>query len=290
MLNNSSQHETTPRGTVGFEAQSAKRKLMETSPENSATVGNMQTTELIKLMNETMSKLLDSKLENLPTKSDLVEVRNTIEGVQNEVQRLTAENDELRSEVKFLKESKEADNRRMERLEEELGRKKLIIRGLPSQNALYNAAEKLFKAKMNIGTNLEIEYIRKLQQNENTMSIMVEMKSTKMVTEVLKHTKTLAGSSIFIERDLTGSRLEKKKIMLQLKKDLLVVNRDKRVGVRADRIIIDGKTMFWNEKKELICDGKQAKDVLLSIYGNVIQDIGMIEYDRILSKINSKNY
>lgn len=71
--------------------QKPKRKKNEFSPESlggSDEVGKMQTTDLISIM----SALLDEKLKNMPTKSDLLEVKENINEVREDVNRLTVEN------------------------------------------------------------------------------------------------------------------------------------------------------------------------------------------------------
>lgn len=289
MSNKSSNATSTPSGTVGQDVQNAKRKLIETSPDNAVVVGNMPTAQLMKLMQDAMSKLLDEKLENLPTKSDIIELNSNIDEIKNEVQRLSMENAEMKAEIKKLQEIKELDNRRIERLEEELNRKKLIIRGLDNQNHLYMAAKNLFKDVLKINSDLEIEMVKKLQNINGKMTILVELKSTKMVNEVLKNTKHLSGTTIFIERDLSGYRLENKKVMLQMKKELLKFDKNKKVGVRGHQIAIEGRIFYWNGKKELVCGQKTGRETLVTIYGDGIDNL-KLDYDTLLYNLKTKNF
>lgn len=77
--------------TVGIFMQTAKRKLIETNPnnkdgnadekdENIDEVGKISTAQLLCMM----STLLDDKMKNLPTKSDILEIKENINDVKAE--------------------------------------------------------------------------------------------------------------------------------------------------------------------------------------------------------------
>lgn len=275
--------------TVGLIEQKAKRKLMETSPENPVIVGNMPTMELMKMMQDSMSKLLDEKLENLPTKSDITDLKNNIEGVKDDIKRLKIENEELKAEVQKLREDKEEDKKRLQKLEDQLGRNKLIVRGLPYQKSLHGAVKKLFNGNLKMSIEPEIDFIKKVQETNEKMTVLVEFKSTKTVADVLRNTKMLAGTSIFIERDLSGVRLQRKKIMLLLKKELQKHNGEKRIGVRGEQLVLDGRSFYWNNKNELMSGQNNGMKILQSIIGNSIENIDL-SYEHFVEILSSKNY
>ena len=135
MQSNSAHNSQSPLRTMGEAVQNAKRKCEEISSEIGSQVGNMSTNDLL----SAMSALLDEKLKNLPTKNDFLEVKNSIDDIKNEVNRLTNENQALKDEVQHLMEVREIDNRRINQMEENMGRKKLIIRGQASQRLAYEA-------------------------------------------------------------------------------------------------------------------------------------------------------
>lgn len=272
---------------MGVDEQKAKRKLAETSPEI-ATVGNMSTAALMKLMNDTMSMLLDKKIANLPTKSDIMEIKNNIEGVKEEVTRLSEENKTMKAEIKLLKEINDANERKLERLDVQSRRKNIIVRGLPLKSSLYGAVKDFFRNKLKINMDVEIEYVKKLKQANDKMTVLIELKSGKMIADIFKNTKHLAGSTIFVERDLCGIRLERKKIMMQLKKEILQVDKSKKIGIRGDQLVVGGKIFFWTGNDELMCGQRKGKEVLAEEYGVVAQNI-LLDYNNLLSKYNSKN-
>lgn len=278
--------------TVGSVVQNSKRRLVEISPETAKTndiIGNIHTTELMALMTNSLSALLDEKMINLPTKDDLEGVKQHINEVKTEVYMLKVENRELKDEVIKLKESRDADQRRLRQIEEDLGKKKLIVRGLKCQTNIIAAVKKVLREKMELNKEIEIDHANKLFEKDGKMTVMVEMRSAGMVVEVLKRTKKLAGTSIFIDRNLSMERQQDKKIMLELRKSLLLYNKSQKVSVRGDKLVVDGNWFYWNNSKILMCGEKPAGEKLVNIYGEDSVNNLNIDYSQILLKINSKN-
>ena len=58
--------------------------------------------------------------------------------------------------------------------------------------------------------------------------------------------------------------------MLQLKNNIINISREKRVGVRGGKLIIEGKAFFWNSQANLVCDNSDGKEALRQIYGDAI--------------------
>uniref|UniRef100_A0A1I8PKZ3 Uncharacterized protein n=1 Tax=Stomoxys calcitrans TaxID=35570 RepID=A0A1I8PKZ3_STOCA len=279
----------TSSNTVGRVEQKVKRKLMETSPDNTAMVGNLSTAELMSMMQQSMSQLLDKKLENLPTKTDILDIKCSMEGVKEDIKRLTTENEVLKTEIKALREAKEEDSKRLQKLENQLGRTKLIIRGLPNQKGLYGAVNNLFRNNLKMNFEPEIENIKKMHETNDKMTVLVELKSARTVSEVFKCTKLLAGSSIFIERDLSGVRLQKKKVMLLMKKELQKLNRDKRIGVRGEQLVVEGRTFYWNAENRLMCGQSCGIEELTNMFGDGMKSLNM-NYNHLVGNLSSKNY
>ena len=120
------------------------------------------------------------------------------------------------------------------------------------------------------------------------MTVIVELKSARMVADIFKHTKNLAGSSIFIERDLNTERRGNKKLMLQLKKEIQNADRSKKIAVRGDKLVVEGRYFVWNTNNILMCEKREGKEVLQNIYGDTILNVSL-EYNTLLAKINTKN-
>lgn len=286
-------HRTPPTGCNTVDSESTnptqKRKLAETSPESIETdgnVGNMSISGLMSLMTSKMSAILDEKLKALPTKEDLLEVNESIGQVKTEMGRLSKENEFLKSEIKKLTDERLDDKKIMEWLENGVTNRRIIIKGLKSQRSVYEAARKFFRDIMKIDTVLEIEEVRKLNDISGQMTILVEMRSRSMVSEVLKYTKNLAGTPYYIERDLNKERQMKKKIMLSLKKDILTTNKTKRIRVVGDKLIIEGNQFIWNKDNILMCGRNSGAEILNNIYGDFSANIN---FDFLKTRIISKN-
>lgn len=269
----------------------SKRKCLEDSSEMVATgekVGDMAVKDLLELMQGSIAKTLDEKLKTLPTKEDFDKINTKIEDVSDKFNNLSAENEILKEKVKTLEEFKELTERRLIHLEDSVKRKNIIIRGIEAQQSVYKAVQKLFKDTMKIKPAVEIVTVKKIFEKENKMVVKVELRTEKMVSDVLKFTKNLRGTTIFIEIDLNCDRLQRKKIMLQLKNDILEVNKTKKILVRNDKIRVGDEWLRWDNKQVLVGDKESAETILTATYGEEASKID-ISYDSLLTKINTKN-
>lgn len=268
-----------------------KRKCPEDPLERGAVgekVGDMDVHDLLELMQGSIAKTIDEKLKSLPTKEDFDKINTKIEDVSDKFNNLSTENELLKEKIKTLEESKGLTERRLIHLEDTVKRKNIIIRGVEAQQSVYKAVQKLFKDTMKIKPAVEIVTAKKIFERDDKMVVKAELKTEKMVADVLKFTKNLSGTSIFIEIDLNGDRLQKKKIMLQLKNEILEVNKTKKILVRNDKIRVGNEWLRWDNKQILVGDKESAETILTATYGEEASKID-ISYDSLLTKINSKN-
>lgn len=267
-----------------------KRRFAERSPEFGITdnsVGKMSATDLMEMMHVSMSKLFDDKLQNLATKEDLKKVEVKVETFAIKVDEIVKENENLKLRVMALEENKNKDHKTIVRLEEHMKRRNIIIRGV-KKGPMYEEVDSIFRQKLKINSSLEVENIRKLHESDAKMTVIVEFKSERMVQEILKNTKNLKGTEISIELDLGSERLQDKKVMIQLKKDILFINKSLPVSVRNDKLKIGTKWFKWNNSKELMCGIQKGENVLKTLYGDVISCLDL-NYNNIFNKVNSKN-
>lgn len=276
-----------PSGTlnqlVNVPSNITKERETEEQQPNMCEVGQMKATDLMKMM----SSLLDQKIINLPTKADIDEVNKNIGQVKTEVEQLKMENTELKDEIKKLKESQQLYERRVDSIQDDLYKKKIIIKGLENQDFPQEVVINMLKEKLNIEDQIETDAVRKLFVNKGKMTVLVEMRTADMALEILKRSRNLAGSSIYIERDLPIQRRKSKKMMLVLRRSILTLCKDKKVQVRGDALFVDGKSFKWRNNI-LMCDDKNGKDELVNIYGSIINDL-CVDYNAILCKVRAKN-
>lgn len=267
-----------------------KRRLTETSPGGgleSVTVGEMSVNDLMVLMQGSIAKTIDEKLTTLPTKDDFEKITTKVEDVSEKLNSLTTENQMLKEKIRSLEEAKGMTDRRMIILEDSIKRKNIIIRGIESQQSVYKAVQNLFTQILKM-KSFDIVSTRKIFEKDNKMTVIAELKNEKMVADVLKNTKNLAGSNIFIEVDLNCDRLQHKKIMLQLKHEILKINKSKKVLVRNDKIKVGERWLHWDNKNMLIYNKESAEKILNEIYGEDGAKID-INYNSLLKKLISKN-
>lgn len=262
--------------------QVAKRKLLEVLPE--CLVGNMSLTDLMKAM----TKILDERLEKLLTKEDLDEIIFKINNMNEKVNELSIENQNLKEDIAKLKKERLEDHRHIMLLEEQIKSKNLIFKGVPTNKSAFKAVVSILKEKLKIKKRVEIANVKKVQESNKKMTVLVEMRSSYMVRYILRHAKNLSGSSIYIDRDLNCDQMQHKKLMLQLKKDILHINKSKKIKVLNNKLLIDGNWFMWNNKDELVCGEEKAEVVLKSIYGDSISNVN-IEIKNVISRINAKN-
>ena len=83
-----------------------KRKIIEISPESQETNRTMEANDLIQLIKDTINTNLNEKLQTLPSKADIEEIKTQIGTVSTEVKAIKLENQQLKEElVKVKKEN-----------------------------------------------------------------------------------------------------------------------------------------------------------------------------------------
>ena len=193
----------------------------------------------------------------------------------------------MQEELKQLKEDRENDRRTIRALEDHIKKNNLIIKGIPSEVSAIEAAGKVISQSLKVVNPIQIRSSRKIFDRNGTMGVVIELDGEAQVQEVLKHTKNLAGTKISVEKDLNSDRQEYKKVMLQLRRDILGIDKSKKVLVRDDRMRIENKTFHWNWRKELSCGKMNGVNELKNIYDNILDGLDF-SYNSLLSKI--RNY
>lgn len=264
-----------------------KRKISEISPEENMAkkpVGNMDITDLMNMMKTTMNTLLEEKLQNLPTKSDLDEVKSEITLASAEIGALRTENKKLKEEIQELKDMRREDVNNIRWLEHQIKNTKLIFKGVSSESS---ATDSVYKVCMeNLKINPNIISAHKLFERNGTQTVIAEFENESSVSEVLKSTKNLAGTSISIDRDLNPRRQRNKRAMLILRKQILSETKMHKVIVRDDKLKIKDKWFAWNMKNELVCGNQKGEHALKTIYGDNLKTINC---NNVFEEMDSKN-
>lgn len=274
--------------TVSSGSKSCKRLITEVVPESpnktltSGTDVGTSTTELLNCINT----MLDSKLEKLATKSDLTAMCAEIVNLRLEVRSLADENAALKTEVCRLREEKGKDHAELMRLTDYVKRKNLVFRGLDTLKDPLQSIKEVCENHLGIN-HIDLVSTRTLYEHNGKICVVAELSSEKSVSEILKNTRKLAGTSISIGRDLNNDRLQNKKVMLQLRQDIWENSKKHRIMIKDDKLKIADKWFTWVDKK-LVCNKRDGKNVLASLYDEDALLVNL-EYDELLAKTFAKN-
>lgn len=111
------------------------------------------------------------------------------------------------------------------------------------------------------------------------MGVVVKLDSKSEVHTILYNIKSLARTPISIERDISQSKVEDKRIMLHLKKEIEGIDATQLLLVREDRLEVGDKFFQWNMDKELTCGRKNGKEAFIKgIYGNKMEGLDLSYY------------
>lgn len=263
-----------------------KRKNCELSPES---LENQNKDKISKMdPNTTVANLsvrdLTSLLREINRES-LEEVHQKLNTVWNTMNQITEENKELKAKIEMMSQEAERSRRHMLMLEDQVKRKNLIFKGVPTENNLAQAASRVIKDNLKINTPVHVKSTKKIFDRNGSMGIVVELDDEQQVTEILRNTKNLAGTHISVEKDLNQERQENKKAMLKMRKNILGIDNSRRVQVRDDRLKIESTTLSWNRDKELVNGQEKGSVALEKIYGKQkIQNLDLNYYNLLLNR------
>lgn len=213
-----------------------------------------------------------------------VEIIESVTILSTQVNLLLEKNKELQEEMEKLRADRERDHRTITMLEDQIKRKNIIIKGLDSENNLRDAVKKVCRDNLKIQSSVSIKSVKRLSNWNGKMSVVAELDSEEAVQDLFKNTRNLAGTTISVERDLNMVKKEQKKVMLQLKRELLSINRNHRISVRDEKIRINENLLIWNKSKELVCGQRNGIDVLCEIYGEAVNKLNL-SYNELLIKV-----
>jgi len=184
----------------------------------------------LKDLTSAMSKLLDIKLKNLPTKSDVEglkqELKSDIGAISLQVKQITDDNARLKEEAISLR--READKRTINMLLEQQKKKNVVVKGLKVEKNCKLAVKTLIEEKLQLKGS-RVSDVRKLNERDGKMMVLVECESQGEAENILKNGHKLRGSQVFL--DLTLQKQANKIALLELKKFLLAFRRETKVKV-----------------------------------------------------------
>lgn len=211
-----------------------------------------------------------------------------LKSLLDEIKELREDNGKLRMELNQIKQEQQHDRQELSKVQDQIKKNNVIIKGVPSSNSLPEAFSKVCVDNLKMTEAPLPRTVKKIFDRNGSMGMVVELDSEGSVYSILNHARNLTGTRISVDRDISTARQEDKRVMLQLKKDIWAVDKSQRIQVRDDRIRIGDKLLQWNLNKELTSNNQNGAEVLKGIYGESIQTVSL-DYYSIRNKLNVRN-
>lgn len=244
----------------------------------------MEVEELMSVMKSTMNNLLEEKIANLPSKTDIEEIKSGIALNSKEINELRQENIKLKEEIATLKHVQEEDKSTIRWLEHQIKNNKLVFKGVMIEANPMNSVMKICVEKLKVQP--QIKSARILAKSNNYHTIIAEFDSEETVLQILRSTKNLAGTKLSVDRDLNPRRQRNKTAMLMIRRRILLETTKHAIVVRDDKLKIKDKIFSWNNNNELVCGKENAEVILKDLYGD---DLKTTNFNNIFQEIKSKN-
>lgn len=159
---------------------------------------------------------------------------------------------------------------------------------MKQKKTVFEEVGKVCIEKLELPTASIVKSTRKLFERDGKMTVLAEFDSSRSVQHVLQNARKLAGSKIYIEKDLNLERQHDKKVMLQLKKEIKAHSSAHRIAVVNDKLVIAKNWFRWNKDKKLVCGQQDAETILSNLYTNCFSKI-CLDYNLLFKKFVSKN-
>lgn len=189
---------------------------------------------------------IKEKLERMEERDERMERK--IDAFQNELSKINRENKQLKSENQQLKQRITTQEKRMEEIEREIRKRRIIIHGIKEQDE-----EKDIQVKEKVRTVLrdmeikivmeeEITEIRRIgnQQIGKVRPILLELRNWSKKMEILKATKKLQGTKIYMEEDYSKEIQGQRKELIKHRNTIRA--KGHHAIIRYNRLIINGDT------------------------------------------------
>lgn len=212
---------------------------------------------------------LEKLMEDLSKKMDNVATKDDLNFYKNELVRVEANTESIKTIVMEVQRDREYDKKRMEWIEKSFRSKNLIFKGviINGRQSVVDVIADVINHKMSVTPNIIPEQIRFIGKVGESTTVLVQFHREDEVRRVLEKTNLLAGSNIFIDRDLTLDERKSKAELMKVRRVIISKLSDqddkkKKVKVTHNSIRIEGHIFKWNGE-QLLC-GKESGNFKLS--------------------------
>lgn len=162
-------------------------------------------------------------------KTEMQRIEEMFRQINNNMQTMTQRMEIMMKDVEAtkqenvqLKKQLIQQEQKIKEIEQEIRRKNIVIKGLEDREdemgeEINQKLKKIFiKMEVKIDDNIDIEEVRRIGKYKRGTNrpILMKMARSKKKFEILKQTKTLRGTDIWIEEDYTKEVQEERKLLI----------------------------------------------------------------------------
>lgn len=230
------------------------------SKVNINPVGNMAISELDKMLQNSLGNLLDIKLKDVATKSD-------IEGISAEISILKQSNAELKTQLNKMESRCVLLEKQVELLEKKSNEKNVVVHLHPtnSQNAVEKAKEICLDL---LQTNNSDKITTAKQIGRSATNVIVEMANREDVFRILRAKNKLQNTGTTIHKDYPAAARERRKRLNNLRRNITSNNRGIKCQIKGETLLIDENKFFFDKSGKIISDAEDGLFTLKQLVGD----------------------
>lgn len=259
-------HTSTNNQTITLENIS---KLLDSklAANNESLIINMS--KLIKsqisIVVNQLKKEISQNLTEITREQDNLKIK--IEDINKHIQIMEIENNNLKSDLKKLKENEtyqrngDLDSTKISQHNNITCNKKIVLFGLDeyhheSQEDLYDRITNIFYNILGVNVNVYIEDLKRIGRRGYSRPLAIEFMSQRVTKYILQNSSCFNGTGIAISTFLDNQALDKKR---KLKKAMLKAREaGKHAVIRNEKLIIDG--LEYDAQSKTILDSNTPKN------------------------------
>lgn len=244
---------------------SPKSHSSSNSLVNSTPVGNVPLSELDKIFQVSMAKLLDVKLKDVATKTD-------IEGISAEISTLKQNNTELKTQLNKMESRCVLLEKQVELLEKKANERNLVVHLKPTQaNDAQNSVERAKAICLDLlqTTNQsKINAARQISSGGKTTNVIVEMSSTEDVFQILGAKTKLQDTGTTIHKDYPAAARERRRRLIKLRSHISARNNNIKSQIRGETLYLNEKKFYFDKNGKLVSDAEDGLFMIRQLTGD----------------------
>lgn len=215
---------------------------------------NKQLSTVKNEIKECLTEELDARFQNIPTKEELLQVRQELESLKIDCEQYQKEKYGLQN--------------RLTAIERTLREKNLIFSNVSVSTNPAKVVEDICSGNLGVN-NVNIKKVIKLKEDrsKNSSTILAEFSDESTVNLLLQQAKRLKGTKIGLSRDLPAETREARNILLKIRKEIQKANSTEKLNIKVfnNKLIVDNVTLILNsnyfgDRKNNIDGRKYLKD------------------------------